>query len=202
MERPVVTRKVRIVPVSKHPRMVCLRVELIGCQSEGFKEISNNKVPYLETGGEKTDDENLVKENDIVISVDSNLTLNQQKKKFYEDKTATDITEPKSDNPTVDSVDYPADNNLDHYYLALAVCVLVIVIVILIVAILVILYKNYKQQSRNYQKQAERNQQDQSWKCSQTGQTFTQPVQESYPLYSTYQNSTLNTYPYKYTNHS
>ena len=35
LEKPVVTRKVRIVPFSKHPRMVCLRVELLGCQVEG-----------------------------------------------------------------------------------------------------------------------------------------------------------------------
>ena len=31
-EDSVITSKVRIVPVSKHPRMVCLRVELLGCQ--------------------------------------------------------------------------------------------------------------------------------------------------------------------------
>ena len=35
LEEPVITRMVRIVPVSKHPRMVCLRVELLGCQIEG-----------------------------------------------------------------------------------------------------------------------------------------------------------------------
>ena len=36
-KEPVITSMVRIVPVSKHPRMVCLRVELLGChiQSQG-----------------------------------------------------------------------------------------------------------------------------------------------------------------------
>ena len=33
----VMTRLVRIVPVSKHPRMVCLRVELLGCEDQGKK---------------------------------------------------------------------------------------------------------------------------------------------------------------------
>ena len=32
---PVVTSKIRIVPVSVHPRMVCIRVELLGCEREG-----------------------------------------------------------------------------------------------------------------------------------------------------------------------
>ena len=35
LEEPVITRMVRIVPVSKHPRMVCLRVELLGCDIQG-----------------------------------------------------------------------------------------------------------------------------------------------------------------------
>ena len=34
-EESVITSMVRIVPVSKHPRMVCLRVELLGCQIQG-----------------------------------------------------------------------------------------------------------------------------------------------------------------------
>ena len=35
LEEQVMTRMVRIVPVSKHPRMVCLRVELLGCELQG-----------------------------------------------------------------------------------------------------------------------------------------------------------------------
>ena len=35
LEEPVITRMVRILPVSKHPRMVCLRVELLGCDRQG-----------------------------------------------------------------------------------------------------------------------------------------------------------------------
>ena len=36
LEEQVMTRMVRIVPVSKHPRMVCLRVELLGCEVQGI----------------------------------------------------------------------------------------------------------------------------------------------------------------------
>ena len=35
LEEPVLTKVVRIVPVSKHPRMVCLRLELLGCRTKG-----------------------------------------------------------------------------------------------------------------------------------------------------------------------
>ena len=35
LEEFVMTKMVRIVPVSKHPRMVCLRVELLGCELQG-----------------------------------------------------------------------------------------------------------------------------------------------------------------------
>ena len=31
----VVTTAVRVFPVSKHPRMVCLRVEILGCDIDG-----------------------------------------------------------------------------------------------------------------------------------------------------------------------
>ena len=31
----VLTRAVRVFPVSKHPRMVCLRIEILGCDIEG-----------------------------------------------------------------------------------------------------------------------------------------------------------------------
>ena len=31
----VVTTAVRVFPVSKHPRMVCLRIEILGCDIEG-----------------------------------------------------------------------------------------------------------------------------------------------------------------------
>ena len=34
LEESVVTRRVRLVPVSEHPRMVCLRVELLGCSPD------------------------------------------------------------------------------------------------------------------------------------------------------------------------
>ena len=38
-EDSVITSKVRIVPVSKHPRMVCLRVELLGWQIQSRVKI-------------------------------------------------------------------------------------------------------------------------------------------------------------------
>ena len=31
----VVTEAVRVFPVSKHPRMVCLRIEILGCDING-----------------------------------------------------------------------------------------------------------------------------------------------------------------------
>ena len=31
----MVTRRVRVIPISKHPRIVCLRIELLGCSAEG-----------------------------------------------------------------------------------------------------------------------------------------------------------------------
>ena len=31
----MVTRRVRVIPISEHPRMVCLRIELLGCSAEG-----------------------------------------------------------------------------------------------------------------------------------------------------------------------
>ena len=31
----VLTKAVRVIPVSKHPRMVCLRVEILGCDIDG-----------------------------------------------------------------------------------------------------------------------------------------------------------------------
>ena len=40
LEKPVLTRLVRIVPVSKHPRMVCMRVELLGCDRRGNEIIT------------------------------------------------------------------------------------------------------------------------------------------------------------------
>ena len=42
LEEPVMTRMVRIVPVSKHPRMVCLRVELLGCEVQGKRIFYTN----------------------------------------------------------------------------------------------------------------------------------------------------------------
>ena len=33
--RRVVTDKVRVIPVSEHHRMVCLRIELLGCSPDG-----------------------------------------------------------------------------------------------------------------------------------------------------------------------
>ena len=42
LEEPVITRMVRILPVSKHPRMVCLRVELLGCDVRG-----NSNLPII-----------------------------------------------------------------------------------------------------------------------------------------------------------
>lgn len=35
----VVTTKVRVIPLSHHPRMVCLRIEVLGCQPEGEKHL-------------------------------------------------------------------------------------------------------------------------------------------------------------------
>ena len=35
LEEEVVASKLRILPVSQHPRMVCLRVELLGCSPDG-----------------------------------------------------------------------------------------------------------------------------------------------------------------------
>jgi len=32
---PIIARRVRFVPVSNHPRTVCMRVELFGCNSPG-----------------------------------------------------------------------------------------------------------------------------------------------------------------------
>ena len=40
LEEPVITRMVRILPVSKHPRMVCLRVELLGCDRQGNSNLA------------------------------------------------------------------------------------------------------------------------------------------------------------------
>ena len=40
LEEPVITRMVRILPVSKHPRMVCLRVELMGCDRQGNSNLA------------------------------------------------------------------------------------------------------------------------------------------------------------------
>jgi len=33
---PIRARRVRFVPVSNHPRTVCMRVELFGCDSQGY----------------------------------------------------------------------------------------------------------------------------------------------------------------------
>ena len=35
LDRRVVTDKVRVIPVSEHHRMVCLRIELLGCSPDG-----------------------------------------------------------------------------------------------------------------------------------------------------------------------
>ena len=45
LSRPVVTTKVRVLPISKHPRMVCLRVELLGCWLSA--DVSDEKVVKL-----------------------------------------------------------------------------------------------------------------------------------------------------------
>ena len=37
----IVTRRVRVIPVSEHPRMVCLRIELLGCSAEGGTNIGS-----------------------------------------------------------------------------------------------------------------------------------------------------------------
>ena len=31
----MVTKRVRVIPISEHPRRVCLRIELLGCSAEG-----------------------------------------------------------------------------------------------------------------------------------------------------------------------
>ena len=155
---------------------------------------------HLDTGERKVEESDLHKfkefkednqEEGKTANYKSDLTLTQVKSKSHGNETVKDIIKPDIDIPTDDetivSGDYQTVTNLDHYYLALSVCVLVIVIIILIVTILVILYKNYQEQKRNYQKPPDSHH-----------QIVTHPSQEVHPLYSTHYNSTTITYPYKY----
>ena len=42
----VITSRVRVIPVSEHPRMVCLRIELLGCSAEGGTNLDiSNEIP-------------------------------------------------------------------------------------------------------------------------------------------------------------
>ena len=38
----VLTEAVRVIPVSRHPRMVCLRIEILGCDINGESTIVKN----------------------------------------------------------------------------------------------------------------------------------------------------------------
>ena len=38
----VLTKAVRVIPVSRHPRMVCLRIEILGCDIKGESIISKD----------------------------------------------------------------------------------------------------------------------------------------------------------------
>merc|ERR1719266_2611861 len=53
LEEEVIASKLRILPVSQHPRMVCLRVELLGCKldEEEDEEISLKRDEEEEEDG-------------------------------------------------------------------------------------------------------------------------------------------------------
>ena len=47
---PIIARRVRFVPVSNHPRTVCMRVELFGCDSHGNHTHTHTRLTALFSG--------------------------------------------------------------------------------------------------------------------------------------------------------
>jgi hypothetical protein len=121
----VVTTRVRVLPVSKHPRMVCLRLELLGCwQEEGDSALSEGDSVRGEKGWDG-------EEGDLVEDPVRDLVRDPGP---GEDQRGPPELEPPSKADT--------SSWLDTEYMGMAVGALVTVILILVAVIAFILYKN------------------------------------------------------------
>ena len=116
---PVVATKVRIMPWSKHPRTVCMRLELKGCVKEEEEVVPRNKMEIIENASNE-------------LSQVENMT---DEPSTETDSTESNNTPPPSDGNTVVIV----EGWWFTQYLGAAVGVLLTVILILVVLIMFIL---------------------------------------------------------------
>jgi len=172
LDRRVVTDKVRVIPVSEHHRMVCLRIELLGCSPDDLVE-STTVAANLP---DKVDDinENLIEQ---VVKKDTPRKLVTNKSKKLESLTKSRVSKPlndidekymitnsqndnivvqdiltKIDDISINGTDSSNDKDSEivsitspeSQYMLVSVIVLVTIIVILIITIIFILYKNYQ----------------------------------------------------------
>ena len=168
LQRPVVTDKVRLVPVSQHPRMVCLRMELLGCSGDKppgppsappvLGDTSDNQ--YKEDGRNNRNDRSRRRKklsekklelqsaaagrearNNELSTTDNNFVLNSNEEEILSKISEFHGSEDLEEEGTETVV--TVSQNESHYMLA-SVIVLVTIIVILILTIIFILYKNYQ----------------------------------------------------------
>ena len=167
LEEEVVASKLRILPVSQHPRMVCLRVELLGCWLDDQVEVTaleeeeeeNGQIEYDEEeveweedyevrgGQEETEDmSQVLKRVDnghFVVGGDSEsgdiLTEEKPQQYLFEEEK---LQEEETVMEKEEVRRRPQPVWMDAEYMGVAVGVLVTVILVLIVVIVFILYKN------------------------------------------------------------
>merc|ERR1719509_486890 len=63
LQSTIVASKVRIIPYSKHPRTVCMRVELLGCLEETLKEYNEALEEYTDKEIQKIYEEEGIQDN-------------------------------------------------------------------------------------------------------------------------------------------
>lgn len=156
-KKPIVTRKVRVIPVSKHPRMVCLRVELLGCWKSPDLPLSGGESKGVEvqvveiqterdinsSGGEEFESESVHKYHPVAKPHENNTDRTNHSNRNNKNKPKqkqVDVFLP--DNPSIGVSE--TSSWLDTQYMGVAVGILVTVILILVAIIAFILYKNSK----------------------------------------------------------
>ena len=145
LEESVVTRRVRLVPVSEHPRMVCLRVELLGCHPDTADTTTSTTTTTATTATtvERKRPENKVMNHQKIVEKQADMEelieIEKEMKAVVERGEVLDSFKNETKNSEVVSVD-----NSEGQYMMVSVIVLVSIIVILIITIIFILYKNYQ----------------------------------------------------------
>ena len=153
LEEVVPTSRVRIVPVSKYPRMVCLRVEVLVChkilevETEGGEEIIDSGRPNAQI--DKIKDQDLTEEYIKDTKVEENKRGEEINKVFMARITKEKVTEAKAEedtNITRSILKRVNTRTEESNYFGLVVGMLVTVILVMVIMIILLLYKNYKHQ--------------------------------------------------------